>query len=525
MSASRLHPTATLRPADALEPSGFGPHRHAGVRIPGTVEPTDAWVWCVYAAILMSFVFVTYYQLHVVVAHLIVDVSRHGYLRFLLYPSLLWMVMGVVLLAFRTGFWLIYRPFAPAVAAAAPALTVIIPAYNEGAMVAQAIESVAAADYAPGRLELIVIDDGSTDDTWRHICLAANRHPHLVTALQHERNLGKRAALATGFARARGDIIVTLDSDSVIERTALLALAGPFRDPRVGAVAGKVLVYNRDAGLIPRMLHVRFILAFDMLRSAELVYRTVYCCPGALTALRADVVQHVLERWRDQHFLGAPCTIGEDRAMTNFMLEAGYDTVYQRSAAVWTVVPSGYRKLCKMLLRWDRSYVREEIRFTRIVWKRPWRSLLIAAFDRFITNLRYPIYYTSLGLAAVVGVHDPAMIVRLLSAMGIVSLFNMLYFLRSEKSLFLAQREIARISLRRSLRVFLVVRALLDLSLCAGQPARPRVDDALTGRRSLASGAVPATAEAPRARSHPDNSVILEKSLTPTRRALYFDNR
>ncbi len=88
-----------------------------------------------------------------------------------------------------------------------------------------------------------------------------------------------------------------------------------------------------------------------------------------------------------------------------------------------------------MLLRWDRSYVREEIRFAQIVWKRPWPSLLIAAFDRFITNLRYPIYYASLGLAAIVGAHDPAMIARMLSAMGIVSLFNMLYFLRSEKSL------------------------------------------------------------------------------------------
>src|SRR5438132_545151 len=92
-----------------------------------------------------------------------------------------------------------------------------------------------------------------------------------VARRQHGTMLG---ALAEGFRRATGEIIVTGDSDSVIERGALLTIAGPFRDRRVGAVAGKVAVHNRRAGLIPRMLHVRFILSFDYLRSAQSVFRT-----------------------------------------------------------------------------------------------------------------------------------------------------------------------------------------------------------------------------------------------------------
>lgn len=153
-----------------------------------------------------------------------------------------------------------------------------------------------------------MVDDGSRDDTWRHIQRAAKRHPKLVTALRLPRNMGKRHALAEGFRRASGEVLVTIDSDSVIEPGALLALAGPFREARVGAVAGKVTVLNRRHGLIPRMLAVRFILSFDFLRAVQSTYGTVYCCPGALSAYRASAVRALLDRWLNQTFLdlGAP---------------------------------------------------------------------------------------------------------------------------------------------------------------------------------------------------------------------------
>jgi hyaluronan synthase len=394
----------------------------------------DRWTYFVYTTIVFGFGAVAYYQGHAVLRPVLVLASTHRGLHLLLYPSFLWASMGVVLLAFRTCVWMAYRPFAPASRVTAPALTVIIPAYNEGRMVLQAIESVAAADYPRDRLEIIVVDDGSKDDTWDYMAEAAARHPGLVATLRHERNKGKREALALGFERARGEIVVTLDSDSVIEPGALLALAGPFRDPRVGAVAGKVLVYNRWRGLIPRMLHVRYVLSFDYLRAVESAYGNVYCCPGALTALRAAAVRSVLPEWRVQKFLGARCTFGEDRAMTNYLFAAGYDAVYQRSAVVRTVVPETYRKLCQMLIRWDRSYVREEIRFARIVWRRPLKTRAIALFDRFVTNVRFPVFYVSLGLMATLAWRDPHTILRVLTAMGSVSLFNMLYFLRTERS-------------------------------------------------------------------------------------------
>ena len=357
-----------------------------------------------------------------------------GSWRAVVQPSLLWGLTGTLFLVFRTVLWLSYRPFPSATHRNAPSLTVIIPAYNEGGMVKKAVYSVLDADYPAGRLEIFVVDDGSTDDTWHYILEAAAAFPHVVTPVRFPKNRGKRAGLEEGFRRARGEIVVTLDSDSVVERGSLLAMTGPFEDPKVGAVAGKVLVYNRTQGLIPRMLHVRYVLSFDFLRAVQSTYGTVYCCPGALSAYRASVVRQVLPRWVNQSFLGRPCTYGEDRAMTNFILSAGYDTVFQRTGRVHTIVPWKYDKLCRMYLRWDRSYVREVIHFMRLVWKRsPW-SMLVSLTDMVITNLRFPVGWASLVLLAVLSVHHPATLVRFFSAMAIFSFLNMFYYWYTERS-------------------------------------------------------------------------------------------
>ena len=322
--------------------------------------------------------------------------SQH-WLRSIERPSMLWALMGILLLAFRTLLWFRYKPFTSADSTTAPSITVIIPAYNEGPMVEKSIDSVAMAHYPHDRLEILVIDDGSTDNTWTYIERAAKRYPELVTTVRFSKNQGKRAGLENGFRRARGEIVITIDSDSIIEQGTLLAMAGPFRDAKVGAVAGRVSVYNRKKGLIPRMLHVRYTLSFDFLRAVQSTYNTVYCCPGALAAYRTSVVREVLDEWVNQTFLGAPCTYGEDRSMTNYILLQGYDTVYQRTAVVHTVVPETYTNLTKMFLRWDRSYVREEIRFfANVVWNRPMLPRIIAVIDQVITNLRFPVGYATI---------------------------------------------------------------------------------------------------------------------------------
>lgn len=357
-----------------------------------------------------------------------------GWAAIFVRPSLLWFAMGMVLLVVRTALWMRYRPVAPVCHEDAPKLSVIIPAYNEGSMVRKAIDSCVMADYPSDRLEIVVVDDGSEDDTWAHIKAAQREHKGRVKTLKLPTNCGKRAALAKGFAEATGEIVVTVDSDSVVERDALLAIAGPFRNERVGVVAGKVCVLNRFESILPRMLHVRFVLSFDFLRAVQSSYGTVYCCPGALSAYRASVIKPLVPAWLQQRFLGEVCTIGEDRALTNDVLGAGYHAVYQRSAVVHTMAPETYRKLCKMFLRWDRSYIREELRLWKIMWQLPFPAKMLTILETTVTNLRYPVAYSSLGLMLYLSLQEPWTIIRVLMSIGLMSALYSLYFLYSERS-------------------------------------------------------------------------------------------
>lgn len=336
---------------------------------------------------------------------------------------------------FRTVLWASYRPY-PLAAGPLPSVTVIIPAYNEGAMVAQAIDSAAASDYPAARLEIICIDDGSTDDTWDYITRARERYPKLLRTIRFPKNRGKKEALYAGFTQAKGEILVTLDSDSVIEPQALRHLVAPLlQDARIGAVAGNVKVYNRHQSLMGKMQAVRFV-NLDYLRASQSRYRTVVCTPGSLSAYRRPALLPILAAWREQTFLGAPCYHTEDRALTNFVLRRGFYTYYQRTAVVYTLVPETYQGVCRMYLRWERGNLRESLvqlgyLFTR--YRRQYRVLPIVEF--FLAQLEYPLTLLFFGLLLVSTLAYPLMLFKFLTALAIASLLNLLYYLWLERDL------------------------------------------------------------------------------------------
>jgi len=249
-----------------------------------------------------------------------------------------------------------------------PTCTVVIPAYNEGRMVLRTLRSIARSDYPADKLQIIAVDDGSKDDTWLWILKAARELSGIVT-IQQPRNMGKKHAMYEAFKRATGEVLVTIDSDSLIERQTLRRLVSPFHhDPKVGAVAGNVRILNRHEGLIPRMLEVSFAFSFEFIRAAQSRVRTVFCTPGALAAYRRSAVMPVLNSWLNQTFFGRPAKIGEDRAMTNWILRTGHDVVFQSNAVVYTNVPTRYENLCRMFLRWARSNVRESIMMAQFIF-------------------------------------------------------------------------------------------------------------------------------------------------------------
>jgi hyaluronan synthase len=271
-------------------------------------------------------------------------------------------IWALLMLSWRILFACRYRSYSPLLDSALPTITVVIPAYNEGRQVLDTVRSVMNSRYPMKKMQVICVDDGSQDDTWDWMQTALHEFPCRVRLIRQPFNRGKRQALMAGFSEAFGQIYVTIDSDSEVLPDTLRHLVSPMAsDPRVGAVAGNVRVLNLAEGAIPKMMEVSFTSGFDFIRSGQSVYGGVFCTPGALSAYRAEAINPHLAGWSNQTFMGRHATIGEDRALTNLVLGCGFRVVYQREAVVLTKVPVKFTGLRRMLLRWARSNVRENL--------------------------------------------------------------------------------------------------------------------------------------------------------------------
>ncbi|MCI7644031.1 MAG: glycosyltransferase [Lentisphaeria bacterium] len=262
-----------------------------------------------------------------------------------------------------------YKPLEPMSEEKLPGCTVIVPAYNEGEHVAETIQSLLLSNYPAERLEIIAINDGSKDDTWEWIKYAASKSHGLVKAINLIQNGGKKHALYVGIKEAKHDFIVTVDSDSIVDRNALRNMVAPFADEKVGGVAGNIRVKNLEQGFIPLMLDIGFVFGFEFMRCAQSMVGSVFCTPGALSAYRKSAIMPCLDEWLNQTFLGVPSHIGEDRAITSLLLCRDYKVVFQSNAVADTCVPDNYPQLCKMLLRWTRSDFRENLVMSKFVYR------------------------------------------------------------------------------------------------------------------------------------------------------------
>jgi hyaluronan synthase len=337
--------------------------------------------------------------------------------------------------ALQSLLWQRYRAFKRPKGAVWPRVTVVIPAFNEGPMVERSIRSVTKSNYPSDKLEIIVVDDGSRDDTFFHMQRLRREFPEMVRLIKFPSNRGKRAALEAGFRAATGDILVTIDSDSEVEPKTIAEMVVPFLcDPKIGGVAGRVAVLNRDT-TISRMLEVQYALAFDFGRAAQSAYRTVACCPGALSAFRREAVIPFLSEWTTQKFLGRPVNHGEDQALTNIVLRQGYDTVYQRTAAIHTLAPTTYRQMSRMYLRWDRSYIVEGFSFAKFMFTRyRAKNRVLPVVTFIVSNLRLILFFWGLVELPFVFGGDVGTHVQAAIALGLGALFTAGYYLRIERS-------------------------------------------------------------------------------------------
>jgi len=360
-------------------------------------------------------------------------------LKTALYPLAISWIIFILGLLFRTILWLRYKPLTLEEIDEVdwPLISVIMPAFNEENLVLQAIDSVFAADYPRNRLEVIVIDDGSHDNTYEKLRLAKKRYGGYIRIIKFKRNLGKRLALYSGIKASSGEIIVTVDTDSRVGQNALKNIVLPLLlEPRTGAVAGRVAALNEKENLLTRMLAVRYSIAFDFGRAYQSVYGGVLVCPGALSSFRREAISPILKEWSSQVFMGKTCTHGEDKALTNLVLRNGYLTKYQSNAVVHTQVPNNFRQMNRMHIRWTRSYIRESIIFAKfIISSYQLKSRYLPALDFLFLNFLYPFHLFMTAVIFYSFFYDPLFILQQLAFLALISLIVSMYYLKTQKNL------------------------------------------------------------------------------------------
>lgn len=235
----------------------------------------------------------------------------------------------------------------------------VVPFRNEDpAILAEVLAALAGQDRTVD--QVVVVDDGSTDPAGRAVAERwCAQDPERRTFVAFPVNLGKRYALVAAAALGSDcEVLMSVDSDTVLEPTAVRHATAPFTDPRVQAGTGLLVARNWRANLLTRMLDVRYLNAFACERQAYSNLGSVLCVSGAIATYRTRLVLDHQDEFLHQTFLGRPTTFGEDRRLTNYALVRGR-VVFTPRAVGHTYVPERLGHFVRQQTRWGKSFFRE----------------------------------------------------------------------------------------------------------------------------------------------------------------------
>jgi len=180
-----------------------------------------------------------------------------------------------------------------------------------------------------------------------------------------QKHAGKRHSMYTGFKLSLYDPIENVfctDSDTVVSQSCLEHMFTVFlndSDKKISAVSGNLGIYNKFDSFISFMSSLRYFYAFNIERAYQSYNGYVLCISGPIGMYRIGPISEVLESWKDQTFLGKPCTYGEDRHLTNKILGLGTRIVYTPRAYAETETPTSFYRFFKQQTRWNKSSIRE----------------------------------------------------------------------------------------------------------------------------------------------------------------------
>ena len=273
-----------------------------------------------------------------------------------------------------------------------PTVTVIVPAKNEEEGIAGTVKSLLSSDYPQGKMEIIVVNDGSTDKT---ADVVRSLNSSRVKLLDFEKNRGKRLAFASGFYESKNEIVVCVDSDTLVDSQAIKLLAQPFEDEEVVSVCGHGKAANVNKNLLTRLQHFWYQDMFRLLKGMESQLGAVTCCSGILAAYRRKSIEPVMNRWLNEKFLGRPILIGDDRQLTNLALWKGLGEakdstrkakiVYQSNSIAATYVPENFKQFFKQQLRWKRAWVHGSFLAGRFMWRKKMPIPIVFYIYQFLT--------------------------------------------------------------------------------------------------------------------------------------------
>jgi cellulose synthase/poly-beta-1,6-N-acetylglucosamine synthase-like glycosyltransferase len=248
------------------------------------------------------------------------------------------------------------RKFDETVVGYEPTVTVVVPLYNEGKSIYDTIASLVKLDYPADKLEVTVVDDCSTDDSYEWAQKAARDFAN-VRVLRNPFNMGKRKGINHAVRESRSEIIVSVDSDVIVFPTALRELIARFTGPDVAAVGGRVHVSNPNDNWLSKLQTIKYYFGQEHLKNLERSLRSVMCLSGCLTAYRRHVLIQLEPILEDRNIMGVPIKYGEDRFLTHQIVKAGYRTCMTMAALCFTKAPTDLRGYFNQQLRWKRSNI------------------------------------------------------------------------------------------------------------------------------------------------------------------------
>lgn len=236
-----------------------------------------------------------------------------------------------------------------------PTISVIIPAYNEEGVIIKTVNSVLDADYPKNKMEVLVVNDGSKDKTVDEVNSIKDKRVKLIDKVK---NSGKADSLNKGIDKAKGEVIITLDSDSYITKDSIRRLVSYF-DKDVAAVTSAVKVReDKDLNFYEKLQRVEYLFTIFNRRLFSMI-NGVYVTPGPLSAFKKQIFDELGGFDRNN--------IMEDQEMALRIQSANYRIESCMDAVVYTDVPKDFSSLMRQRERWHRGGFKNVAKYSYMV--------------------------------------------------------------------------------------------------------------------------------------------------------------